>query len=174
MCVCNGKAEHKNKMRNFHAALAFMKHYPKQYNDDLKRTLGVSKGLFTEQQVVPTILSMAEGERNPLNGRGGAERSGAERSGAERSGTQRSGAERSEAELQPTSTLFPTQPSTAKRPQGVAMVTAERADGGAELERSWSGVEGRGAEWSGRSGERGRKGRGAERSGEERRGTERS
>lgn len=55
----HGKEAHLAKMRNFHAALTFIQHYPPQYNETLKRTLGVSKGIFV-QQVVPTIYSIAD------------------------------------------------------------------------------------------------------------------
>ena len=47
------------KMRNFHAALAYIKHYPMQTNAALKQTLGISHGVFTEQ-VVPTLYSLAD------------------------------------------------------------------------------------------------------------------
>ena len=46
-------------MRNFCAALAYIKHYPNQYNAELQRTLGVSKGVFVEQ-VVPTLYALGD------------------------------------------------------------------------------------------------------------------
>ena len=57
--TANGKAAHLAKMRNFHASMTYIKHYPKQHNETLQRTLGVSSGLFS-QQVVPTLLSIAD------------------------------------------------------------------------------------------------------------------
>ena len=39
--------------------MTYIKHYPKQHNETLQRTLGVSSGLFS-QQVVPTLLSIAD------------------------------------------------------------------------------------------------------------------
>jgi len=53
------KQDHLAKRRNFHAALAYITLYPRQYNDELQRTLGVSKGVFV-QQVVPTLYSLAQ------------------------------------------------------------------------------------------------------------------
>jgi len=49
---------HLELRRNFHAALAYIQHYPRQYGNEIQRTLGVSKGIFV-QQVVPTIYSIA-------------------------------------------------------------------------------------------------------------------
>ena len=50
--------DHAAKMRNFHAAMSYIKHYPSQDNTMLQQTLGVSKGIFIEQ-VVPSLYSLA-------------------------------------------------------------------------------------------------------------------
>ena len=56
--TANKPEDHLAKRRNFHAALAYIQHYPRQYGNEIQRTLGVSKGIFV-QQVVPTIYSIA-------------------------------------------------------------------------------------------------------------------
>ena len=54
-----GRGANERKMRNFHAAFAYITHYPTEKNADLQRTLGVSHGTFIEQ-VVPTIYALAD------------------------------------------------------------------------------------------------------------------